>query len=189
MFLFFNATQKKEIHLNIFNLNYKMKKLFFLLTALCIYSISYASFVIDPTVKKASDIYVPVGDMKMSLQELSVISIKDFQNLSKTQLGFFERFAFKSAQKKLRNSMNTDGSVKNNRTINTLENAANADGFNVLGFFMGLILGLIGVAIAYIAKDEKDIKRNRIKWAWIGFGTQIALALLIGLIALGSALK
>ena len=166
-----------------------MKKFFFFLTAFCICSISYASFVIDPTEKKASDIYIPVGDVKMSLQDLSVISVKDFQKITKTHLGYFERFAFKGAQKKLRNSINTDGSVKNNRTITTLENAANADGFNALGFFMGLILGLIGVAIAYIAKDEKDIKRNRIKWAWIGFGTQIALALLIGLIALGHALN
>ena len=164
-----------------------MKKLFFLLTALCIYSITYASFIIDPAAKKASEIYIPVGDMKMSLQELSVISIKDFQKISKTHFGFFERFTFKAAQKKLKYSINADGSVKNNRTINALENAAN--GFNVLGFFMGLILGVIGVAIAYIAKDEKDIKRNRIRWAWIGFGTQIALALLISLIALGHALN
>lgn len=167
-----------------------MKKLFFVLTALCIYTLSFASFVINPAaVKKASEIYIPVGETKISLQDLSVISIKDFQIISKNHLNFFERLSFKVTQKKLRNNINEDGSVKNNRMINALESSANANGFNALGFFMGLILGLIGVLIAYVAKDEKDIKRNRIKWAWIGFGAQIGLALLIFLIAAGHALN
>ena len=50
-------------------------------------------------------------------------------------------------------------------------------GFHSGGFFLGLLVGLIGVIIAYIIKDEK--KKNRVKWAWIGWGVWVVIALIL----------
>ena len=49
-------------------------------------------------------------------------------------------------------------------------------GFHAGGFFLGLLLGLIGVLIAYLINDDKH--RNRVKWAWIGWGVIVVLVLI-----------
>lgn len=51
--------------------------------------------------------------------------------------------------------------------------ASGETGFHAGGFFLGLLLGVIGVIIAYLINDEK--KHNRVKWAWIGWGVWVVL--------------
>ncbi len=48
--------------------------------------------------------------------------------------------------------------------------------FHFGGFLLGLLLGLIGVALAYIFSDNADFRRN----AWYGFGTWLIILLLLG---------
>ncbi|MEO9144100.1 MAG: hypothetical protein ABI237_00960 [Ginsengibacter sp.] len=43
---------------------------------------------------------------------------------------------------------------------------------------MGLLLGLIGVLLSYIINGDEDVKRNRHKWAWIGWGVWVAILVL-----------
>ena len=50
-------------------------------------------------------------------------------------------------------------------------------GFHVGGFLLGFFLGLIGIVIAYVAGGDDDVKRNRAKWAWIGFGAYVVIFL------------
>jgi hypothetical protein len=47
--------------------------------------------------------------------------------------------------------------------------------FHFGGFILGLLLGLIGVGLAYIFSSDADFRRN----AWYGFGTWMIIWLLL----------
>ena len=47
--------------------------------------------------------------------------------------------------------------------------------FHFGGFILGLLLGLIGVGLAYIFSSNADFRRN----AWYGFGTWMIIWLLL----------
>ena len=49
--------------------------------------------------------------------------------------------------------------------------------FNLGGFALGFLLGLIGVLIAYLINDDK--KSDRVKWAWIGLAAWIVILILV----------
>jgi hypothetical protein len=161
-----------------------MRKLLVLATAFIVFSTSFASTgtTIKPALH-ADKIFIPVGTSgtMISLQELADIKVKDLEKLTGNKMRFFDKLAFKSAQRKLRNSINNDGTISNKRLEKYFEKAGGkqADGetgFHVGGFALGLLLGLIGVLIAYLINDDK--KRNRRKWAWIGWGVWVVFVLL-----------
>lgn len=152
-----------------------MKKLFFLLVAVCSLNLSFAFSGHKLPAKNASQIYVPIGkNMQISLMDLSVINVKDFQQLTGKHLNFFQRMSFKASQRKLRNSFNADGTVDNASLKKLVESGSG--GFNIGGFALGFFLGLIGVLIAYLIGGEN--KQSLTKWAWIGFGVWVVLLLL-----------
>ena len=155
-----------------------MKKIILLLTAFCFLANSFASFTVKSPIKKASEIFVAVGNtgQKISLSELSIINVKDFEKLSGKHLKFVDRLVFKASQKKLKNSINPDGTINNTKLAKYA--AADGSGFNIGGFALGFFLGLIGVLITYLINNENN--QNRRKWTWIGFG----VAVVVGLLAL-----
>ena len=119
---------------------------------------------------------VPIGNgLKISLLDLSQISIKDVQELRGAKMKFADRLAFKAAQKKLRININPDGTF-DNKILKKLKKAEGSSGFNLGGFALGFLLGLIGVLIAYLIKGDQ--RQSRIKWAWIGFLVWVALVLI-----------
>ena len=129
---------------------------------------------------KASEIYFPLGKSGelISLQDLSVIKIKEFETLTGKKMKFFDKVGFKLSQNKLRNSINLDGTFSRKKVEKYFRKMADGTtGFHSGGFFLGLLVGLIGVIIAYIIKDEK--KKNRVKWAWIGWGVWVVIALIL----------
>jgi len=162
-----------------------MKKL--VITAMaCAFALSSMAFsVIMSAHKKATEIYIPIGGTTkaISLADLSTISIRDFEQLSGRHLNLFDRMEFKLAQRKLRKSINADGTISNRKMERFFERGDPSTGFNIGGFALGFFVGLIGVLIAYLIND--DYKRNRVKWAWIGFGAFVLLyaALLIAIFA------
>ena len=145
-------------------------------------SISFAtSPIVVPPVKKlnAAEIFLPIGNTgkKISLLDFSKIKKYDLELLTGRKMKFFEGIAFKAGQKKLRHSINPDGTIENKKLGKFFsKRAGGEEGFHAGGFFLGLILGVIGVLIAYLIKDEK--KRNRVKWAWIGWGIWIVIVLI-----------
>lgn len=157
-----------------------MKKLLLLLTAVCILTNSFASFIVKPVPKKATEIFIPVGNtgQKISFQELSTINLKDFEKLTGRHLNFLDRLAFKAEQKKLKNSINADGKINNKMLLKMMGDGDHSTGFHLGGFALGFLLGIIGVLISYLSHSEEDLKRNRIKWAWIGFGVQAVLGII-----------
>lgn len=154
-----------------------MKKFFTLFLALVVLSSSFAS-VVEP-VKKASEVMIPIGSSgyKISLQDLSEISLKDFETISGRHLKLADKIGFKVAQRELRKSINADGSFNNKKIEKLFKKPADGtSGFHLGGFALGFLLTIIGVLIAYLINDDK--KSNRIKWAWIGLGAAVVISLL-----------
>ncbi len=162
-----------------------MKKLLiiFLAISIALPSFSFSSSTLS---RKASDVFIPIGStgQKISLLDLSKIGIKDFENLSGRRLGFLDRLGFKAAQRKLRNSIEPDGTIDNKKLNRFLDHGDHSTGFHLEGFALGFFVGLIGVLIAYLIND-KD-KKNRVKWAWIGLGVGSVFAIILLIIILSS---
>lgn len=155
-----------------------MKKLLTLLTAVALVSISFASSFepIKPTLR-ADQILIPInkaGD-KISLLDLSTMKIKDVEQLTGRKMKFADRLAFKTAQNKLRNNINNDGTIDSKKLEKFSKRGDGESGFHGGGFALGLLLGAIGVIIAYIINDDK--KHRRRVWAWIGWAVWIAIYL------------
>jgi hypothetical protein len=153
-----------------------MKKVLFLFLAFAIAITSLASSGISSLPKKATEIYLPITkDLKISLMDLSVIKVKDYEKLTGKHLNFFEKITFKAGQRKLRNSISADGTITNKKLLKAVSDGDHSVGFHLGGFALGFFLGLIGILIAYILKGDEDVDRNRRKWAWIGFGIYVVI--------------
>ncbi len=156
-----------------------MRKVALILTVMFAVSLVNASFKSKSPSIKASEIFLPVGDgsQKISLLDLSRIKIKELERIKGEKLSFAEKIGFKVAQKKLKDQISNDGTVNISRIKKLSEKRGGETGFHAGGFFLGLLLGIIGVLVAYLIND--DYKRNRVKWAWIGWGAWIAIVLVL----------
>lgn len=152
-----------------------MKKICFLFIAFAIFTTSFASSGFSYGPKKASELYLPIGStgQKISLMDLSKINVKEFETISGRHLNFIDRLGFKLSQRKLRNSIKADGTIDNKNLAKYMEQGDHTTGFHLGGFALGFLVGLVGVLIAYLIND--DNKRNRVKWAWIGFGIFVVI--------------
>jgi hypothetical protein len=158
-----------------------MKKVFFYLIALLIASSSFAASIDGSVPPKAADIFIQVeGGQRINLQTLADISVKDLEKLTNRKMKFSEKMSFKLGQKKLRDNINPDGSLRNEKIATTLA-AGNGEGrgFHIGGFALGLLLGLIGVLIAYLIKDDNRYRRRT--WAWVGVGVYVLLYITLSL--------
>lgn len=158
-----------------------MKKILTLLTALAVFVSSFASAVVEVPTRKASELLIPVGKNgeKISVLDLSRIKVKDYETISGRNMSFAQKLSFKMGQRELRKNIAPDGTINNKKLSKTFDKMASGD-FNIGGFALGLLLGLLGVLIAYIISD--DNKRARVKWSWIGFAVLIGLVLIFSII-------
>ena len=96
-----------------------MKRIFTLIAAFLLVINSYASFTLTTPPKNASDVFITIGKTgkQISLMDLSEIKTKDFETISGRHLNVFDKAGFKLAQRKLRQSINEDGTI-NNKKLN-----------------------------------------------------------------------
>jgi len=137
----------------------------------------------NPSKLNAADIFIPIGkDKKMvSLLDLSTLKVKELEVITGAKMKLADKIGFKVAQKQLRQSIDADGTINNKKlTKFAAKQKAPDGGFNLGGFALGLLLGLIGVLVAYLISD--DNKAERVKWAWIGLAVLVALILISVLI-------
>jgi hypothetical protein len=161
-----------------------MRKVSILCIALFVCAVSFAgaNAVITPSkpVKpNAANIMIPIGTSgdKISLLDLSRMSVKDVEAYTGKKMKVADKIGFKLAQKQLRNSINADGTISDRKISKAAKKAADGSGFHLGGFALGFLLGLIGVLIAYLINDE--LKSSRTKWAWLGLAAAVVLYLLL----------
>jgi hypothetical protein len=165
-----------------------MKKAFTFLMAFAIAAQSLATVTPKsapgkPGPLRASEIFIPISKGKViSLEYLAHMKPADYTKLTGKKMKFFDRVGFKIAQKKLRSSINADGTITSLKMNNTLRKMQQPEdltsGFHLGGAALGFFLSLIGVLIAYLIND--DMKRSRVKWAWIGAAVGLVFWILIG---------
>lgn len=156
-----------------------MKKISILIAVLGLFAKPFASSGFSSLPKNATDILIPIGNnAQISLMALSEIKVADYEKLSGRHLNFFQRLSFKIGQRKIRNSIASDGTISNKNLLKAMADGDNkSSGFDIAGLALGLFLPVIGVLIAYLIGGDEAVKRRRVKWVWIGFG--IFLAVLI----------
>ena len=160
-----------------------MKKLFTLFLAISLIAPAIASSILNPTSSnptpvKASEIKIPIAKGKMiSVLDLAYIKVADYEKVTGKKMTFAKKIQFKLAQRKLRKSINADGTFNNKKLQKAFQDEmSGTTGFHLGGFALGFFLFVIGVLIAYLIDDEK--KANRVKWSWIG----AAVSLLFGVL-------
>jgi hypothetical protein len=159
-----------------------MRKLFLLCLSFIVLNASFAAtkLVEKPIKPNTRDMMIPLGNgNKISVWDLSRISVKDAQTLTGKKMKFFDRVGFKIAQRQLRKSINPDGTMSGKKAEKVLKSMDGSSGFHIGGFALGFFLGLIGVLIAYLIND--DYKSNRTKWAWLGLATIVLIVILASL--------
>jgi hypothetical protein len=136
-----------------------------------------AENVVKPAELNAKNIFIPIGGktgVKVSLYDLRNMKQSQLEVITGRKMNFFEHSAFNSAQRKLKKQINEDGVVTGNKLKRAMGAAGDGTtGFHIGGFALGFLVGLIGVLIAYLIHDDK--KRNRVKWAWIGFAAWLVI--------------
>ena len=152
-----------------------MRTLLFL-SALLFHVMAFATVNPTPAPQKASQVFLPVGNTMVSLEQLAYMKPGAFAKLTGKKMKLDQRISFWLAQKKLRRCIKADGTV-NTEKLKAISMVDPAASFNIGGFLLGFVLGLIGVLIAYLINDDKKLARTR--WAWIGFAAWIVLVLLL----------
>ena len=127
-----------------------MKKFFILLLAVSFSGSLLASTAPVVGSPNAKNIMVPIAKGKLiSFEDLAYIKVADYEKITGKKLSFFQKLEFKLTQRKLRNSINDDGTFSNKRMEKMFkDDMSGASGFHLGGFALGLLLFLIGVLIA-----------------------------------------
>jgi hypothetical protein len=159
-----------------------MKKFLGLLIALSLFATSFAKTNIvapkKPAKLNASQVLIPIGKNgeTISLLDLSRMKVKELEAMTGAKMKLADKLGFSIAQKQLRNSINSDGTINNKKLSKIAAKADAGSGFHLGGFALGFLLGLIGVLIAYLIKDDK--KAARVKWAWLGLAAWLVIVLI-----------
>jgi hypothetical protein len=148
----------------------------FLLTALVI--LTSAHPVKNSIELKSTKSVSQLNFSSMSVDNFIQLSIKDLKAIGGGKLTFKEKIVLKSLQKEFRKNLRTGKS--NGSDLFDIQKIAEERvfKFNIGGFVLGLLLGLIGVGLAHIFSTDKDFRRS----SWQGLGAWIILLLVLALV-------
>jgi hypothetical protein len=108
----------------------------------------------------------------MTLREVLELSPKQYSEITGEKLSFKDKLAFSFMKKELRKNKSLDLDKK----VDLKAAVSNSSGgFNIGGFIVGFLLGLIGVGLVYIFSDDSAARRS----SWKGFGAWVILILVL----------
>jgi hypothetical protein len=106
----------------------------------------------------------------MTIKDFLALTPKKYKELTGKKLTLPQKVSLKLAQKKVKRM------VKKGQTVDLMQmtSAVDTSDFSIGGLVLGLVLGIIGVLIAYLIGDQSVIK-----WSWIGFAIWVGIVLLV----------
>jgi hypothetical protein len=106
----------------------------------------------------------------MTIKDFLALTPKKYKELTGKRMSLSQKLSLKIAQYKIKRK------VKQNKQVDLYKFTSDfgTDDFNIGGFALGVILGPIGVLIAYLLGDQSVIK-----WAWIGGIIWVGIVLLV----------
>jgi hypothetical protein len=127
---------------------------------------------------KASLTVNPIFKNSISVKTFLSLSAKDIYAGTGKKLSFKEKMGLKFAQRELKTQVKKNQIDENTIVELDKQMGYGESSFNIGGFLLGFILGLIGVGLAHIFSDDKDFRRS----SWKGLGAWIILLLVLVLI-------
>ena len=111
----------------------------------------------------------------VTVDALVKMNSREFAEVIGHKLSLKEKIVFRIAQRELRKEIKREG-IQSDATLDVQQMMADGEkGFYFGGFILGLLLGLIGVLIAYLMKKDKAFIRS----TWIGWGVWVALVVIL----------
>jgi hypothetical protein len=114
----------------------------------------------------------------LTVEAFSKLPNSEFSNLMGRKLSLKEKLALRYMQKSIKSEIKK-GIIDADSKLN-LDKMMKDEmpKFNIGGFVLGLLLGLIGVGLAHIFSNDKGFRRN----SWYGFGAWLIILVVIGLL-------
>ncbi len=111
----------------------------------------------------------------VTVDALMKMNSREFAEVIGHQLSLKEKIVFRIAQRELRKEIKREG-IQSDATLDVQQMMADGEkSFYFGGFILGLLLGLIGVLIAYLMKKDKAFIRS----TWIGWGAWVVLLVIL----------
>ena len=111
----------------------------------------------------------------VTVDALMKMNSREFAEIIGHQLSLKEKIVFRIAQRELRKEIKREG-IQSDATLDVQQMMADGEkSFYFGGFILGLLLGLIGVLIAYLMKKDKAFIRS----TWIGWGAWVVLLVIL----------
>src|SRR5687768_3201656 len=152
-----------------------MLRLSFLAAFLVVLSGTSSAFVnpafVSKPVPNSETVAKPSPFAGMTVKEFLALTPKKYRELTGQRMKLSQKISLKIAQYKLKKMMKKN---KNVDMYSFAPQGIDTTDFSIGGLVLGLLLGIIGVLIAYLIGDSAVIK-----WAWIGFAIWVGIVLLV----------
>lgn len=131
---------------------------------------------VDPT-PEASKSFTTITTAKedMTYQQILDLSPKNFEALTGKQLSFKEKMGLNLLKRDIKAKIKSQEIAVTDKVNFKSAIAGEGTSVNILGFFAGLLLGLIGVLLVYLLSDDKVMRRS----SWYGWGVWLIILLLL----------